>query len=413
MPCTAHAIRILLFVLAAARPVTQNKVNFESANLSGDQHDIYCCLLLPPLFKNMLATSLQASLPVRVCVAIIIAILTQAVRADSASHLLDLYPAAAVTSYTTLTVKYTAPAGSSTADWIAIFCVDAPNSPSLAWSYTNGNRNGTLTFTAPSARCILEARYLLDDGYDVAVTSRTKTFNNPESSVTVDSDNGTIVDVKGVTVLSFLWMNVNQSGIDAACLESSSMISFSGLVQSFDPVGDGSGTIYATCGTRSVMLSLPMTANHTIGSATSIQLSAECGALASVVKGPRWSDPMVYGVCTSSRLLISLNTTSNASTTIANLSSRCDFANRVILSEANVFYTACNNGNVLKVTAAGQTSLILNGSQCDQPSDLTVVQQLLSGDDHLFVVCGGPDGKILSVRFTTSCSYEPGHHGDD
>ena len=72
-----------------------------------------------------------------------------------------------------ITVRFNAPAGRPTRDWIALYRLGDPNTAyGLGWSYTGGAQSGTLTFKSPSLPGDYEFRYLLNDGYeDVAVSS--------------------------------------------------------------------------------------------------------------------------------------------------------------------------------------------------------------------------------------------------
>ena len=73
----------------------------------------------------------------------------------------------------TLNVAWTAPAGRSTRDWIAVFPAGAPNTAYQQWIYTGGAQSGNFNFTAPSTAGNYEVRYLLDDGYyDVRATDQ-------------------------------------------------------------------------------------------------------------------------------------------------------------------------------------------------------------------------------------------------
>ena len=76
----------------------------------------------------------------------------------------------------TITVQWTAPAGSAVRDWISIFKVGAPNTAYGEWKYTGGATSGTFTFTAPSAGQY-EFRYLLDNGFTSTAKSNVVTVN--------------------------------------------------------------------------------------------------------------------------------------------------------------------------------------------------------------------------------------------
>jgi glucose/arabinose dehydrogenase len=81
-----------------------------------------------------------------------------------------------------ITVNWTAPAGHSGSDWIAIYSVGAPNTAYGAWSYTGTATSGTMTFTAPSASGQYEIRYLLNNGYTAAATSAVITVQVPTNN---------------------------------------------------------------------------------------------------------------------------------------------------------------------------------------------------------------------------------------
>jgi hypothetical protein len=69
----------------------------------------------------------------------------------------------------TLTVSWTAPSGRPANDWVGLYLVGAPNSPSIWFQYTNGTTSGSITLNAPGQPGQYEFRYLLMDRYmDVA-----------------------------------------------------------------------------------------------------------------------------------------------------------------------------------------------------------------------------------------------------
>src|SRR4051812_8394159 len=49
-----------------------------------------------------------------------------------------------------LSVSWTAPAGSSTTDWLGLYRAGEPNGSYGWWSYTGGATSGTRTLTAPT-----------------------------------------------------------------------------------------------------------------------------------------------------------------------------------------------------------------------------------------------------------------------
>lgn len=70
-------------------------------------------------------------------------------------------------------VCWTAPAGSSSIDWIGLYAVGASNFSYLAYQFTDGETDGCRTFTAPVAPGSYEFRYLLVNGYCESQTSAT------------------------------------------------------------------------------------------------------------------------------------------------------------------------------------------------------------------------------------------------
>jgi phospholipase C len=75
-----------------------------------------------------------------------------------------------------VSISWTAPAGSSSTDWIGLYKVGAPDSPSLWWQYTNGATSGTFHTTAQGAAGTqFEFRYFLNNGYTKTATSNTGT----------------------------------------------------------------------------------------------------------------------------------------------------------------------------------------------------------------------------------------------
>ena len=70
---------------------------------------------------------------------------------------------------TTISVNWTAPAGSSTTDWIALFKIGEPNSAYTRWfRFTDGLSNGFAAVPLPQEQGIYEIRYLLNNGFVVA-----------------------------------------------------------------------------------------------------------------------------------------------------------------------------------------------------------------------------------------------------
>jgi hypothetical protein len=70
-----------------------------------------------------------------------------------------------------LSVSFTAPAGSSAQDWIGMYKVGDPDTAYIDDKYTGGAASGTLTFRAPVVAGTYEFRYLLNNTYTVKATS--------------------------------------------------------------------------------------------------------------------------------------------------------------------------------------------------------------------------------------------------
>ena len=64
-----------------------------------------------------------------------------------------------------MTVSWTAPSGSSSKDWIALYAGGAANTDYVSWQYTNGTTSGSLTVPAPSNTGTYEFRYLVNDTF--------------------------------------------------------------------------------------------------------------------------------------------------------------------------------------------------------------------------------------------------------
>ena len=71
-----------------------------------------------------------------------------------------------------VTVSWTAPAGSAPDDWIGLFRVGASHREYISWIYTGGATAGSAAFRMPAQTGEYEFRYLLNDGYtDLRATS--------------------------------------------------------------------------------------------------------------------------------------------------------------------------------------------------------------------------------------------------
>jgi hypothetical protein len=74
-----------------------------------------------------------------------------------------------------VTATWTAPAGTSTLDWIGLFPVGAASHLWTSYVYTNGTPAGSSVFTMPSTPGQYEFRYYLNDGNFLVATSQTIT----------------------------------------------------------------------------------------------------------------------------------------------------------------------------------------------------------------------------------------------
>ncbi|MGH2670950.1 MAG: Ig-like domain-containing protein, partial [bacterium] len=84
----------------------------------------------------------------------------------------------------TLTVRWTAPSGTSASDWLGLYRVGEPATAYTWWTYTGGTASGDITLTAPAPPGSYELRYLLNDGYTEAATSGTVTVTSATSDTT-------------------------------------------------------------------------------------------------------------------------------------------------------------------------------------------------------------------------------------
>jgi hypothetical protein len=91
-------------------------------------------------------------------------------------HTLTANPTS-VTQGAALTVNWTAPAGSSSTDWVGLFFLQAANTAPIVWQYTGGATSGGFSVSAPAGSGQYEFRYLLNDGYSDVVRSSAITIN--------------------------------------------------------------------------------------------------------------------------------------------------------------------------------------------------------------------------------------------
>jgi hypothetical protein len=74
----------------------------------------------------------------------------------------------------TVTIDWTAPAGSSSRDWIGLYKEGEPSNTNFVrgfWFYTGGTTSGSRSFTMPVTSGRYEFRYLLNNGYTSTVQS--------------------------------------------------------------------------------------------------------------------------------------------------------------------------------------------------------------------------------------------------
>jgi subtilisin family serine protease len=103
--------------------------------------------------------------------------------AAAATYSLSASPAG-VSAGATVTVSWTAPAGSSLYDWVALYPTGSPNNAFLAWQYTGGATSGSFAVSAPANPGTYEFRYLLNNGYTDVVRSNIVTVGSASYTVT-------------------------------------------------------------------------------------------------------------------------------------------------------------------------------------------------------------------------------------
>src|SRR5205085_10924578 len=74
-------------------------------------------------------------------------------------------------------VSWTAPAGSSTTDWIGMAKVGSPDDSYVTWKSTGGAASGTMVLVAPADGGDYEFRYFLNNGFTKKATSNKVTVN--------------------------------------------------------------------------------------------------------------------------------------------------------------------------------------------------------------------------------------------
>ena len=97
------------------------------------------------------------------------------VTASTSTYTLSASPGA-VNPGASVTVNWTAPAGSSAVDWIGLYHAGDPeNRNYISWFYTGGATSGSRAVTMPTATGDYVFRYLLDNGYTHRATSNNVT----------------------------------------------------------------------------------------------------------------------------------------------------------------------------------------------------------------------------------------------
>jgi subtilisin family serine protease len=117
--------------------------------------------------------------------------------AGAATYSLSATPAS-VTAGAPVTVSWTAPAGSSLYDWIALYPTGSPNNAFVTWQYTGGATSGSFVVSAPTNSGTYEFRYLLNNGYTDVVRSNIVTVGS--SSYTVTATPGVLPHGATITV---------------------------------------------------------------------------------------------------------------------------------------------------------------------------------------------------------------------
>ena len=83
-----------------------------------------------------------------------------------------------------LSVDWTAPAGHSASDWVALVKMGDPNTAYVWWQPTGAGTSGTFNLTAPTTSGDYEFRYLLNGGYTDVARSAKVTVSGSAYSVT-------------------------------------------------------------------------------------------------------------------------------------------------------------------------------------------------------------------------------------
>jgi hypothetical protein len=84
-----------------------------------------------------------------------------------------------------ITVAWTAPAGSATNDWVGLFQVGAANTAYISFQYTGGATTGSFSLAAPGSAGQYEFRYLLQNAYTSVATSNAVTVSSGSGSYTL------------------------------------------------------------------------------------------------------------------------------------------------------------------------------------------------------------------------------------
>ncbi|HKW01023.1 MAG TPA: S8 family serine peptidase [Vicinamibacterales bacterium] len=107
-----------------------------------------------------------------------------------------------VSTGSSLSISWTAPAGRSATDWVGLFHVGDPNTVYGWYTYTGGATSGTVNLTAPYPPGQYEFRYLLNNGYQDTAHSATVTVTQGGNPFTLTPSP---LSVAGGGALSISW----------------------------------------------------------------------------------------------------------------------------------------------------------------------------------------------------------------
>ncbi len=137
----------------------------------------------------------------------------------------------------TVSVNFTAPAGSSYYDWVGLFKVGAPNSSYLDFGYTTGGTAGTFNVTTPTEAGQYEFRYMLNNGFTSVATSNTVSVQSVSCSYAISSNNQNFSGAGGTGAVSV----TTGTGCSWTASGNPSWITITGGAS-----GSGSGTVSFT-----------------------------------------------------------------------------------------------------------------------------------------------------------------------